>query len=98
MLTLGCLSISLLQEMPVLELGLVQISALLVNTVPDFVFFFLEPSADSYAPFLVETMGCYSISSTGNERKTCMLLEHFPDCNILLVRTLLIIMGTTNAS
>jgi hypothetical protein len=49
---------------------------LLVNTAPDFVFFFLEPLADSYAPFLVETMGCYSISSTGNERKTCMVL-HF---------------------
>jgi hypothetical protein len=82
--------------MPVLELGLVQISALLVNTVPDFVFFFLELLADSYAPFLVEIMGCYGISSTGNGGTTQMVLEHFPDCTILLVRTLLIVMGTTN--
>jgi hypothetical protein len=82
--------------MPELELGLVQILALPVNTVPSFVFFFLEPLADSYAPFLVETMGCYSISSTGNDRKTCMVLEHFPNCKILMVRMLLIVMGTAD--
>lgn len=81
-LTQDSLSISLPQEMPELELDLVQISALPVNTVPDFVFFFLKPLADSYAPFLVETTGCYNTSSTGNDRKTCMILEHFRDCKI----------------
>jgi hypothetical protein len=42
-LTQGYPSISLPQEMPVLERGLAQISTLLVNTVPDFFFFFREP-------------------------------------------------------
>jgi hypothetical protein len=42
-LTQGYFSVSLLQEMPVLVLDLVQISTLLVNTVPDFFFFSPEP-------------------------------------------------------
>ena len=60
--------------MPEPVLDLVQTSALLVNTVPNFVFFFPEPLADSYGLFLVETMVYYSIFSTGNQRKTCEIL------------------------
>ena len=42
-LTQGYPSISSPQEMPVLVHDLGQISTLLVNTVPDYFFFFLEP-------------------------------------------------------
>jgi hypothetical protein len=42
-LTQGYPSVSLPQEMPVLVHNLAQISTLLVNTVPDFFFFFPEP-------------------------------------------------------
>jgi len=42
-LTQGYPSTSLLQEMPVLGRSLARISTLLVNTVPDFFFFFPKP-------------------------------------------------------
>jgi len=67
-LTQGHPSISLPQEMPILVRSLAQISTLLVNTVPDFFFFFPEPWADCYAPSLVEIVEYYSSSATGNQR------------------------------
>jgi hypothetical protein len=63
--------------MPVLVLDLVQTSALPADIVQDFVFFFPEPLAGCYAPFLVETMEYYSIFSTGNQRKTWKILKHY---------------------